>query len=187
MGGVINETKTEAGMTEEMQSVVQEDDNPIGSFIHRDLIVVGLDAKDKDEAVRHLAGLMLAKGCVKESYADAVLTREKSFPTGLPTMDVHVAIPHTDVVHCNQPAIAVGILNHPIEFYEMATLDVLVHPEIIFLLSIVKPKDQVVWLSRLVTLFQQEGFLKQLRACVEADVVYETLGTELERLREAGE
>jgi mannitol/fructose-specific phosphotransferase system IIA component (Ntr-type) len=71
------------------------------------------------------------------------------------------------------------ILNKPVEFFEMATLDKIVHAEIIFLLSIIDPSDQVIWLQRLVTRFQTEGFLKQLRAVPDDQACYELLYTEL--------
>ncbi len=68
----------------------------------------------------------------------------------------------------------------------MATLDKLVHPEIIFLLSIVRPKDQVEWLQRLVSLFQQEGFLAELRKSKDAASCYQLLYSSLENLKEQG-
>ncbi len=148
-------------------------------FLNPELIIVGLKAKNKEEVVRKLADLYLERGYVKDTYADAVLTREKSFPTGLPTLDVHVAIPHTDIIHCIKPGLAVAILDEPVEFFEMATLDKYVYPEIIFLLSIIKPEDQVIWLQRLVTRFQTEGFLKKLRNVPDAQACYELLQEEL--------
>ena len=148
-------------------------------FLNPELIIVGLKARDKEEVVRKLAALYLERGYVKETYADAVLEREISFPTGLPTLDVHVAIPHTDIAHCIKPGMAVAILEEPVEFLEMATLDKTVYPEIVFLLSIIKPEDQVIWLQRLVTRFQTEGFLKKLRNVPDAKACYELLQEEL--------
>jgi PTS system galactitol-specific IIA component len=74
---------------------------------------------------------------------------------------------------------AVAILDEPVEFLEMATLDKYVYPQIIFLLSIIKPEDQVIWLQRLVTRFQTEGFLKKLKNVPDAKAAYELLQEEL--------
>ncbi len=93
------------------------------SLIPQEFVLVGLDASDKSEAIQLLANLFLHEGYVKDTYIDAVLTREKEFPTGLRTMDVHVAIPHCDVGHCLKPGIAVGILLAPAQFIEMAKFD----------------------------------------------------------------
>jgi PTS system galactitol-specific IIA component len=152
----------------------------LSDFIAQDLIRVGLKAASQDEAVRELAVLLEQHGYVKESYAQAVLDREKEFPTGLHTMGVQVAIPHTDVEHCLKPGMAVGVLAQPVEFTEMATLDRFVQAEIIFLLSITVPEDQVKWLARLVDLFQTPGVLLQLKDSPDARACRQLL---LEKLR----
>lgn len=142
-----------------------------------------MDAIDKKDCIHKLGGLLLAGGFVKESYVDAVLEREKHFPTGLAVEELSVAIPHTDIEHTTKPAIAVAILNSPVEFFEMATLNVVIYPEIIFLLSIVNPEDQVLWLQRLVTLFQKKGFLTKLKQSKDSEACYQYLFLELETLR----
>jgi PTS system galactitol-specific IIA component len=127
-----------------------------------ELILVGLEAESAHEVVLRLASRLEARGYVRPSFAQAVLEREQEFPTGLPTADVQVALPHTDVEHCLRPGLAVATLARPVRFTEMATHDRAVAAEIVFLLSIVEPSEQVKWLQRLVTLFQTAGFLREL-------------------------
>lgn len=147
----------------------------LASLIAPEFMVVGLEAEDKEAAIRSLAALLHDKKYVKDSYTEAVLTREKSFPTGLRTMDVHVAIPHCDLGYCLKPGIAVGVLNKPVVFTEMATHDQYVDAKIIFLLAITEPDQQVVWLSRLVTLFQTPGFLLELSQAPDTKTGYQIL------------
>ncbi len=80
---------------------MSEQENSISNFIHEDIILLGVDATDREDAIRQLGKVMFDKGYVKDTYVDAVITREKSFPTGLPTEEVKVAIPHTDTTHVN--------------------------------------------------------------------------------------
>lgn len=40
--------------------------------------------------------LLKEKGYVRDSFLDAILAREKAYPTGLPTLPVAIALPHTD-------------------------------------------------------------------------------------------
>ena len=40
-----------------------------------------------------------------------MITREERFPTGLDTGNFGIAIPHTDGIHVNKPAIAIAILS----------------------------------------------------------------------------
>ena len=149
--------------------------NELTALILPEFVKVGLEAEEKEAAIRSLAALLFDKKYVKNTYIDAVLTREKSFPTGLRTLDVHVAIPHCDVGHCINPGIAVGVLKSPVEFTEMATMDKFVDVKIIFLLAITEPEQQVVWLARLVNLFQTPGFLVRLSEAKDNETGYQIL------------
>jgi PTS system galactitol-specific IIA component len=153
----------------------------LDDFLHSDLIVKNLDARDRTEAIQKLGSILFTKGYVKNTYIDAVLEREKKFPTGLAFEDGQVAIPHTDAEHCLKPGIAIGILNQPVEFFEMATLDKIVKTDLVFLLSIKVPEDQVEWLARLVNLFQQPGFFNRLKETSDAQKCYELLYGELRK------
>jgi PTS system galactitol-specific IIA component len=154
----MNPTEPDAGIETEGSLSAEG----LDSFIRPDLILVRDQFKTFEEVVRSLAGLMEQQGYVRKTYADAVIAREKEFPTGLATAGIQVAIPHTDVEHCVRPGMAVAISHEPVRVTEMATTDKFVDAKIIFLLSIVEPSEQVKWLQRLVTLFQTPGFLERL-------------------------
>jgi len=101
---------------------------------------------------------------VDEGFEQAVLARELLYPTGLPLPDIPVAIPHTEAGHCASPALAVGILSHPVEFGEMgAEAGCTLQVQIVFVLALNDPKKQVEWLQRLVLFFQKPGLLAQLK------------------------
>lgn len=130
-------------------------------MIHSELILLGLNVPDAEQAIRRLAARMEKCGYVRETFVDAVLEREKNFPTGLPT-PIPVAIPHTDAVHCCKPAIAVGVLTRPVMFGEMGNPQRKIDAKAIFLLSITDPAQQVIWLQKLVEAFQRPCFLERL-------------------------
>ena len=54
--------------------------------LNEDLVLMEVDAKDKFDLLRQAAQCLQTHGYVKESYADAVIEREKVFATGLPTV-----------------------------------------------------------------------------------------------------
>jgi len=147
----------------------------LSSLILPEFVEVGVEAENKESAIRSLAEVLLEKNYVKDTFIDAVLTRETSFPTGLRTLDVHVAIPHCDVGYCINPGIAVGVLSSPVKFTEMATTDKFVDVKIIFMLAITEPDQQVVWLARLVNLFQTPGFLLSLSQAEDNETGYKIL------------
>ena len=100
------------------------------------LIVPHLEARDAADAIRALGTLLYHQGYVRDTFVEAVLEREKSFPTGLPTAEIQVAIPHADVEHVVKPGIAIGILEEPVEFGEMGSEDQKVRVKIICMLAV---------------------------------------------------
>lgn len=53
-------------------------------------IITKLSCNSKEELLSQLGGVLEDKGYVKDTYVDAILEREKIFPTGLPTAGVAV-------------------------------------------------------------------------------------------------
>ena len=81
-----------------------------------ELVLLDVEARDNLDLLRQAAQRLYEQGYVKESYADAVVAREKVFATGLPTVMGGVAIPHTDVEHVNAPAVCIARLKEPVDF-----------------------------------------------------------------------
>jgi PTS system galactitol-specific IIA component len=127
------------------------------------LILPGLRAATPAEAIRTLSERLLEAGYVTEGFAEAVIARERTFPTGLPT-PIPVALPHTDAQHCRRPAIAVGLLADSVRFGVMGTPDQVIPVQVVFLLVVTDPKQQVRWLKQLVEFFQQPQYIRQIQA-----------------------
>ena len=60
--------------------------------------IVGFLAKgtQRDDVLREMADYLVKRGAVKDSYGDAVIQRENTYPTGIPAEPIAVAIPHSD-------------------------------------------------------------------------------------------
>ena len=67
-----------------------------------------------EQIIHQLAQPLVTAELVVPDFADHVLEREATYPTGLPTEPPCVAIPHTDHKHVRHNAIAVGILPEPV-------------------------------------------------------------------------
>ncbi len=143
-------------------------------FLSKELIFVGLEASTSKEAIRLLAESLHSMGYVKDSFVEAVIRREELYPTGIPT-EIPVAIPHTDIEHCLQPGIAVGILRSPVEFYTISAPDQPIPVRVIFLLSVVNPSIQVGLLTRLIEFCQQSAQLQKLIESRTAEEVLQIL------------
>ena len=135
-------------------------------------IITGTDAKysvhvmcstDRAEILRQLGTELYKAGYVKESYIEAVCKREMEFPTGLPMNGVCIAIPHADVSHVISEAMAVGVLEQPVQFQVMGSKDEFVDAQLVFMLAIKDPQAQLDMLQRLVEGCQDEQVLYMLR------------------------
>lgn len=134
----------------------------ISEFFQNELIVTNLDVESKEEVFKVLFKKLYDNGFVKESFLDAIIKREKSFPTGLQLKKYNVAIPHTDPEHVIKPAIAVATLSNPVIFKNMANPleDVLVN--IIFMIALNESHSQVEMLQQLIQLIQNDVFLEKI-------------------------
>ena len=129
---------------------------------------LALEAADWRDALAQLADHALAAGFVRDSFKDALIGREEKYPTGLPTA-VPVAIPHADVEHVLRPGLAVAVLKNPVDFGEMGGADdASVAARVLVMILVTEPHDQVEQLSRLIGVFQQDGWYEALARSTSA-------------------
>ncbi|MGO1043549.1 PTS sugar transporter subunit IIA [Clostridioides difficile] len=131
-------------------------------IISSNLIFKDIEVSSNEDALKFLGQRLFNEQYVKESYTEAVIAREKKYATGLPTGVYGVAIPHTDIVHVNEPGIAIGILNEPVKFIMMGTDDTEIDVKVIFMLAVKEPQEQLQLLERLMTIFQDENMLNNI-------------------------
>lgn len=129
-----------------------------------DLVVLDLQAANATEVITKLGGLMQEKDYVKASYVDAVISREQNLPTGLAIGDFYVAIPHTDSNHVNQSNVALAALAEPVTFHSMINPQDALPVELVFLLAIKDPNQQVQLLKSLMSVFQNKELLMSIKA-----------------------
>lgn len=126
------------------------------------LIFTNLHAKTNTEVMEQLGETLIKEGYAKESYIQALITREQEFPTGLDVDGVGVAIPHTDVSHVIKPGIAIAVLEKPIDFIQMSSDDDHVQVEIIFMLAVVNPSEHLGQLQKILAVIQDTAVLNKL-------------------------
>ncbi|QNN53867.1 PTS sugar transporter subunit IIA [Nocardioides mesophilus] len=139
---------------------------------------VGPPAGSREELLQLLAGSALAAGYVHESFTEALLERERSFPTGLPT-PLPSAIPHTDTVHVVRPALAAALLSDPVGFAEMGGSGREVAAELVVLLLVDEPGAQVEVLGRLLKVLQKADLRARLAHVTTPAALAETLNAAL--------
>lgn len=137
--------------------------NTLMDLLGTEQILVNVDAKDAQDAIQKLTIPLIETGHVTDGFAGDVWKREQTFPTGLPTQPLAVAIPHADPDHVNRSAICIGVLNAPVRFAQMGTdgsiyLDV----QLIFILAIKEREKQVEMIQQLMSVIQNASLLEGL-------------------------
>jgi len=131
-------------------------------IISEKLIELGIDTPDKGKAIKILADKLKAMDFVKEGFYENVMKREETFPTGLPTI-IPIALCHTEAQYVKQSALTIGVLKTPIQFHEMGTPENLLNVNMIFLMALNDPKDQIAWLQKMVIAFKSKETLEHIQ------------------------
>jgi len=124
---------------------------------------VGAKAADTEEAIKLLGGMMAEEGFVEVAYWEDVYKREKTFPTGLPTEPVAIAIPHADPDKVIKSGIAIAVFTQPVKFRIMGSnepdeLDV----PVVFMLALKDFKQQTAVIRDLLTLIQSKSIISDI-------------------------
>ena len=138
----------------------------------RDLIIRNVEAADAEDAIRQVGRLFLNAGFVKDTYIDAVVAREKSYATGLQLADIAIAMPHTDPQHVNRPGVCIAQLAHPVTFEHMGDPDTKVEAEMLFMMAIKNPDEQVELLQKVLSVFQQPEVVAEFRNADSDDALF---------------
>lgn len=133
------------------------------------LIKTNVEFKSYDEVFHHLADTFIEHCIVKESYREAIFTRETEFPTGIALEHHAVAIPHCDASHALKPAIYVIRPNKTVQF-NRPDEDGTVDAELIIALVVTDPKDQLVLLRKLFGKLQENEFVEILIQSTDTDL-----------------
>jgi PTS system galactitol-specific IIA component len=147
----------------------------IAELLDPDFVICNLKALDAEKVIRHLGGLLYEKGLVKDTFVEAILAREKEMPTGLPIGEINAAIPHADIEHVIEPALAVATLREPVSFQVMVNPEESVEVSIVFLLALNKPHDQIEMLQKVAMVLQDSALLRDLKAARSSEEMLEVL------------
>lgn len=132
-------------------------------------LLLDCEAQTKEAVIRQLVHRFAENGCTDEGYADAVLERERQYPTGLPTEDVFTALPHAAYPGIYKTAVAVARLRNPIDFQSMDGSEELLPVKLVFLLANASGGDaHLEDLQELMDCFSREGFLQDLAQAEDA-------------------
>lgn len=146
-------------------------DETVDFAIDEELILVKESVQTREEIIQKLGGLLFKNGFVKDSYTQAVLQREITYPTGLPARMAGVAVPHTDTDHVLKPAIAMANLAEPVTFFMMGSPETEVKVEIVIMLAVHDAKLVIPVLRKVIFILEDdEALLKIKNASTKTEI-----------------
>ena len=145
----------------------------ITSNTDKHYLAVSLSGSDDKEVLGKMAEAMFQEGYVTEGFHDAIIQREENFPTGLPTGEINVAIPHTDIVHNLTENVVVVRLDQPVTFHNMIAPDKEVQVSLLFFIINNSSSSQTNILAQLMDFFTSNGNLEALSKLDSEDKLYQ--------------
>ncbi|AKG73484.1 PTS sugar transporter subunit IIA [Salinicoccus halodurans] len=133
-----------------------------GSLFDETLITLDASYSSQEDLFKNAAEHLVDLGYIEETYLEALVNREREFPTGLETKYCNIAIPHTDAPHIKHPFIYLIRLNENLKFKNMGDVNSEVAVKIVLFLGIKNPKKQISLLSDLMGKFEDEDISKMI-------------------------
>ncbi len=145
-------------------------------YLVPEAVNLGMNAENADEVIRNISGKLLYAGYVRGTFTDAILTRERDIPTGLPLSGKYnAAIPHTDVEHVVKSGIGLATLTRPVVFRNMVSPEEAVDVRLVFVLALDQPKSQIEMLQEIAKVLQEPDAVNALIDAKNLFQVYEAL------------
>ncbi len=150
-------------------------------LVEEKLILTEMEARDNYDVIKKLGNILLKKGYVKDTFTDAVIAREKEYPTGIQGVGCNIAIPHTDNSHVLNPGIAIGILKENVSFNKMDDPSEELNIKIVFLLAIKTPVFHLEALRGIMNMVQDSEMMEMICACKNSKEIINILRREGEQ------
>ena len=132
--------------------------------LNEELVFRNIKAGIDKEVLAFLANELYQRGYVKEDYIEAIQLRESEYPTGLPSTQPGVAIPHANFELVNQTTLAIATLETAVGFRNMEDNQVILPTKIVIMMAIREPHGQVEMLQKIVSIIQYEPLREQMTA-----------------------
>ena len=144
----------------------------IEDVLREDCIIENLEAATKEEALSYMSNFLLSRGYVKETFPEAILERERLYPSGLPMEGHKIAIPHTDAEHVNQSMILFARLAKPLEFASMGEPDEKISVQLISMFALAEKKAIGKMLEVLISAYSDNAVLDAILKAPSSKAIY---------------
>lgn len=135
------------------------------------LIFLNLKAVDNKEVLQIMGDAMIQEGYGEDGFTEALLEREKDYPTGLDVDGIGVAIPHTDAEHVKKEGISIAVLEKPVMFDAMGEDNCQIPIKIVVMFTVAGKDKHIDRLLQILDMIKDEKILQGLLAAVNKEEI----------------
>lgn len=132
-------------------------------YIYDDLVFWDKEYKDYEDLLSHITETLVSKNYVEKEFEEALIIREKEFPTGLQLDGYAVAIPHGGSQYVKKDFVSVVTLRNPIFMNRMDNPEESLEIDILFILGFGKSETHLQVLKELMGLIQNPKVIEELK------------------------
>ncbi|MBG1273994.1 PTS sugar transporter subunit IIA [Lactobacillus paracasei subsp. paracasei] len=125
-------------------------------------IFIDQEFQDEQEYFEVVTQHLLKEGKVKAIFLESILQRERSYPTGLDTGEIKVAIPHTDYTNANTTQLVVTTFKSPVGFHQMDDPDYVIPVNVAIMILFNNPEKQPQMLKYIMGIVQSQENLHEI-------------------------
>lgn len=132
-------------------------------MLNQDFVYFNEKYTSAEDLLSKVANDLFKEGYVKKGYEEAIITREKKYPTGLKLAGLNIAICHTEPINVMKNTLFLVRPAQPIVFKNAETLDEL-PVDLVIGLVFTDGKLHLKNLSLLAQLFTNQAFIQEIKA-----------------------
>lgn len=132
-----------------------------------------------EEVERAMAAELERQGYAKDTFTNAILEREKIFPTALDMGGINVAMPHCDVANVNKAAICIGVLEHPVAWYRMDDPETTCEVSLVTMLALTEAHAHLEMLQKVIALVQNQELIEKVVKAESEEEIFDLVRDQL--------
>lgn len=131
-------------------------------LLFENCVLTDVEAQTKEDVIKKIYDCLYTNEKVKPSFYEAVLERERTYPTGLELGAINVAIPHVVPEHVKDSALAVAVLKNPVAFGRMDDPDEPLNVKVVFSIALAQEGKQLETLQTLMKILESGETMDQV-------------------------
>lgn len=132
-------------------------------YLNDDLVFFDKEYKDYEDLLSDVMKILVSKNYVEQEFKEALIEREREFPTGLQLDGYAVAIPHGGSQYVLKDFITPVTLKNPISMNRMDNPEETLEVDILFIIGLGKSETHLQCLKELMRLIQDPNVIEDLK------------------------